>query len=100
MELLLALVDLLDDVGRLAAARPPGEAETFVQEKLRLLIELNQGEIIRLDRWDPALQRAVRVEPASAEAPEDTILRSAASGLKVGGRLVRKQEVVLARSGA
>jgi hypothetical protein len=101
-EMLLGMVDLLDEID---ALQPEADAEqrkalAHVAGRLRDQIELAQGEVIQEQAWNPALQRAVKVEPASTGQREPRLLESFASGLKYKGRIVRKQEVKISQPAA
>ncbi len=93
----LALVDLLDELKLMRPSYSECDAKVvsrLAQEFERLL----QGEgftRIDLDEWNPALQRAIRVERTLPEGAPAAIISKGASGLIIGGRLIRKQEVIL-----
>lgn len=98
-KILLDVVDLLDEVERVAKGPAPKTAAMdFVSERLKSLIETYGGTLIRLPEWDPQLQRAVAVENPSNAKGTNRILRCGASGLRMGDRIIRKQEVVLTDS--
>ena len=69
----------------------------LLQGRLEDNIALADGELIRETMWQPALQRAVKVEPAEHCQTEVRVLRARATGLKQHGRLIRKQEVVISQ---
>ncbi|HRQ87907.1 MAG TPA: hypothetical protein PLA50_03870 [Bacteroidia bacterium] len=94
---LLNLVDLLDEIeGMRKSGGDQSGGLGVVESRLADLIELSDGEIIRDTEWQPDRQRAVEVVSASEGAPR--VLSSRKSGLAVGGRIVRKQEVVLSKT--
>ncbi len=96
-EHLLNLVDLLDEIeGMKRSGGDQSGGLGVVESRLSVLIELSDGEIIRDTEWQPDRQRAVEVVPASEGTPR--ILASRKSGLAVGDRIVRKQEVVLSKT--
>ncbi|MBI4639788.1 MAG: hypothetical protein HY731_03795 [Candidatus Tectomicrobia bacterium] len=96
----LELVDLLDDVKRMRnGVAQKAEALDIVIQRLCQLIEFNGGTIINLSEWNPDLQRAVAVEkPEKGQKPRQ-IVRKGSSGLKIGERIIRKQEVVITEPG-
>lgn len=93
---LLDLVDLLDEIEDIKQSGGDNAGGLGVVEaRLADLIELSDGEIISDTEWRPDRQRAVAVEQGTTGVPQ--VLASRRSGLAVGGRIVRKQEVVLSR---
>ena len=99
IRVLLGLVDILDDLERMSSHvdGPSEDALDFLRDKLEQLIAVHGGEIIRRDTWTPELQRAIARECAGPGQPENEIIRTGSSGLRMGDKLIRKQEVVLAR---
>lgn len=55
-------------------------------------------EILRSSSWNPEMQRAVAVEKTLETHTAPVVKEQGASGVRVDGRLVRKQEVVLQTS--
>ena len=98
-QLMLGIIDAIDEI-ELMKSDSPEEASrglALVQGRLEDRITLANGELIRETMWQPALQRAVKVEPAEQGQTEVRVLRSRATGLKHQGRLIRKQEVVISQ---
>ena len=96
---MLGIIDAIDEI-ELMKSDSPEEASrglALVQGRLEDRITLANGELIRETMWQPALQRAVKVEPAEQGQTEVRVLRSRATGLKHQGRLIRKQEVVISQ---
>ena len=99
IQLLLGIVDAIDEMElmkmRVTSAEDGGLLA--IQDRLRDLIELSGGELIRETSWQPALQRAVKVEPAESGQTEVRVLQTLATGLKHAGRIIRKQEVIISQ---
>ena len=97
--ILLDLVDLADDMADLKSRATAGLVQeySFLEGRLFDIFEKHNGQILRSSDWDPDTQRAIKVEPAADEHAEIRVLRTGASGLRVGNRIVRKQEVVLSK---
>ena len=94
-----ALVDFADEISDLQKS---GGQETthvlnFAAHKIEALLEAAGAELIRSADWNPQLQRAVEVRPPLSGQKENEIVARGASGLRVNGQLIRKQEVILAR---
>jgi hypothetical protein len=96
--LLLFLVDLLDEMDALPFSTSGGVAEmALIRSRLEDRILLDEGEIIRDHHWDPNRQRAVQVEEGATDGDWAPGVVPRRSGLLLGGRVVRKQEVALER---
>jgi len=98
-QLLLGMVEVIDEIELMKSEAPPETIRSLalIQGRLEDKITLAEGELIRETQWQPALQRAVKVEPAEAGQTEARVLRSRATGLKHRGRMIRKQEVVISQ---
>ncbi len=96
---MLGVVDAIDEIELMKSAATVEVTPNLalVQGRLEDHIALADGELIRETMWQPALQRAVKVEPAEHGQTEVRVLRSRATGLKHQGRLLRKQEVVISQ---
>ena len=99
--LLVQLVDLDDELALIEGNRQ-GQSEAvvaLVRQRIGGMLDSCGAEVIRLREWSPANQRAVKVVAVAGPGPEMRYLDSVSSGLKVRGRLVRKQEVIVGRPG-
>lgn len=94
---LLHLVDLLDELEIMGkSGKADIETLDIVKSRISDLITLSDGEIIKDKRWDPDRQRAIEVVTGSGS--EAIVLESRRSGLTIGTRIVRKQEIILSKS--
>jgi hypothetical protein len=94
--ILLNLVDLYDEFQGLQHTRVSGgEIATMICDRLRDLIELEDGQIIDKPDSDPKFQRVVEVRPTSESLSKVLSVRQ--SGLVLAGRIIRKQEVVTSK---
>lgn len=92
----LPAVDFLDELEAL---------ENYTAADLAILAELAEGlqaalagagaELLAPPQWDPALQRAVKVNFVLDSNAEPEVVKTFATGVKLAGRLLRKQEVEL-----
>jgi len=98
-EFMLAVVDTIDEIELIKADATSETARclALLQARLQDTITLANGELIRETRWQPTLQRAVKMEPAEAGQTDVRVLRTRATGLKHGTRMLRKQEVVISQ---
>ena len=97
----IKLLDVLDDLDRLAGADPDGpvaalrEGVEMVDRKLRK--ELEQGGLERLDpvgvRFDPAVAEAVAVLPPPTPEQDHTVAATFQVGYRFKGALVRPARV-------
>ena len=96
---MLGVVDAIDEIELMKSDSTAEAARglALVQGRLEDKITLADGELIREKLWRPALQRAVKVEPAEHGQIEVRVLRARATGLKHQGRMIRKQEVVISQ---
>lgn len=94
-----ALADFADEISDLQKSGDQNAAQmlTFASRKVDLLLEAAGAELIRSSDWNPQIQRAVEVRAALSGQKENEIVARGASGLRVNGQLIRKQEVILAR---
>ena len=99
LQLMLSIVDAMDEIKLMKTRATSAEQDCLVaiQDRLRDLIELSGGELIRETSWQPALQRAVKVEPAEPGQTDVRYLQTRATGLKHTGRIIRKQEVIISQ---
>jgi hypothetical protein len=94
---LLNLVDLLDEVVLLKKTSPTDVPSlAIIEARITDLIVLSDGEIIRDTVWNPERQRAVKV--VNGEGLGITIISSRSSGLTIKGRVVKKEEVIIAKA--
>ena len=96
MDSIEELVDRFDDLRLLGENHR--EDAGVIGDFRQILIEIlsaAEAEPIHSEKWNSSLQRAIAKEPRSdVEAP--SILRFGSSGIRRHGKLLRKQEVVLA----
>lgn len=99
LQILLGIVDAIDEIELMRIRASPAEhgGLSAIQNRLRDLIELSGGELIRETTWQPAIQKAIKVESAESGQTEIRIVQTRATGLKHAGRIIRKQEVVISR---
>jgi len=94
---LLGLVDLIDEVHRLKVKFPFAKGchdpLDVIESRISDIIELSGGEIINDTIWNPSRQRPVETQLSNVSTL--TFASSRSSGLQIGGRLIRKQDVVL-----
>jgi molecular chaperone GrpE (heat shock protein) len=97
--MLLGIVDVIDEIElmKTSAAAAEHGGLSAVQDRLRDLVELSGGELIRETSWQPTLQRAVKVEPAEPGQTDVRHLQTLATGLRHAGRIIRKQEVIISQ---
>jgi len=94
---LLNLVDLLDEISLIRSSlREESKPLNIVESRLKDLITLSDGIIIKETEWNPDRQRAVKIVSTTAAKVE--IITSYCSGLEVNGKIVRKEAVVLSRN--
>lgn len=87
---------LLDEIHGLEtpyAGKPDGVVLARLADDLKAELRACDCELLDSDVWNPDIQRAVRVEPTDEPLEHPIILAKQALGVKVRGRLVRKQEV-------
>lgn len=91
------LVDRWDDLGTVREKQPEALAKDIdaFRSILEELLSRCEVELLRSESWDPSTQRAISKEPRPGiKAPR--ILRVGSTGIRYQGKLIRKQEVVLA----
>ncbi len=92
----LSLVDVYDEFqGLKHTTVSGGEIATMICDRIRDLIELEDGEILDKPDSDPKFQRVVEVRPSSESSSKVLSVRQ--SGLVLAGKIVRKQEVVTSK---
>lgn len=87
---------LLDEIHGLEtpyAGKPDGVVLARLADDLKAELRARDCELLDSDVWNPDIQRAVRVEPTDEPLEHPIILAKQSLGVKVRGRLVRKQEV-------
>lgn len=87
---------LLDEIHGLEtpyADKPDGVVLARLANDLKAELLACNCELLDSDVWNPDIQRAVRIEPTDEPLEHPIILAKQALGVKVRGRLVRKQEV-------
>ena len=98
-QFMLGAVDMIDEIELMKSGSNSEAARSLalVRGRLEDNIALAGGELIHENVWQPALQRAVKVEPVEPGQTDVRVLRTRATGLKLRGRLIRKQEVVISQ---
>ena len=85
------VADTIDEISRML---PEAGISTYL-EHLRSQLEALDCTLIDSDKWDPDLQRAVKVEDTTTPGSTPLIVRKISIGLRVRGKLVRKQSVII-----
>ena len=93
----LAAVDFWDELDRLSRAYADNDRRCLLWLGELLLQALEESDCERLDSdtWQPDIQRAIRIDTTLPPGSEPQIAEKYSSGLRVRGRLIRKQEVHL-----
>lgn len=99
-QLALLTVDLLDELKRMESNYREADAENLLSLRslLQKLLDSTGCELLDSDDWNASIQRAVKIEYTLPEYSAPSIKEKKASGLRVKGRLIRKQEVILLKS--
>lgn len=87
----LEVVDTMDELSRM----PQEKGMAAYIERLRCQLTALDCTLIDSDKWDPDLQRAVKVEEATTPGSAPCITRKISTGLRVREKLVRKQTVII-----
>ena len=87
----LEVVDTMDELSRM----PQEKGMAAYIERLRCQLTALDCTLIDSDKWDPDLQRAVKVEEATTPGSAPCITRKISTGLRVREKLVRKQSVII-----
>ena len=87
----LEVVDTMDEISRM----PQEKGTAAYIERLRSQLAALDCTLIDSDKWDPELQRAIKVEEAVTPGSAPCITRKISTGLRVRGKLVRKQTVII-----
>ncbi len=93
----LGVIDLVDEIVYMEKSYTEAE-KTLMEEltqSLRDNLKSRECEVIDVDEWTPAKQRAIKVNRVLPSGSPYKIVRKGASGLIVRGRLIRKQEVIV-----
>lgn len=90
-------IGLIDEIRvmRNAYKGNDGEVLDVINSVLRVQLEERDCEILNSDTWNPDIQRAIKIDRVLPKGSPKTIVAKYASGLKIAGSLIRKQEVVL-----
>lgn len=90
-------IGLIDEIRvmRNAYKGNDGEVLDVINSVLRAQLEERDCEILNSDTWNPDIQRAIKIDRVLPKGSPKTIVAKYASGLKIAGSLIRKQEVVL-----
>ena len=93
---LLPAVDFIDELTALGDY--PAEVMSLLDtlaQSLREQVEAAGAELLASPCWDPATQRAVKVNFVLPAGEEPVVVKAFATGVKLAGCLLRKQEVEL-----
>lgn len=90
----LEVVDTMDELSRM----PQEKGMAAYIERLRCQLTALDCTLIDSDKWDPDLQRAVKVEEATTPGSAPCITRKISTGLRVREKLVRKQTVIIKKT--
>ncbi len=96
----LAAVDFWDELNGMRCAYTGDDQRCIIQLSELLLQPLSENGCERLDSdsWQPDIQRAIDIDTTLPPGSEPKIVEKYSSGLRVRGRLIRKQEVHLLKS--
>lgn len=96
----LCAVALIDEITQMGEAYENQNAAALSSIHAELLRELarHSCEIINSDTWNPEVQKIGRVEYTLEDGASPRIAEKLASGLKMNGRILRKQLVALNKS--
>ena len=91
----LCLVNLLDELRTVRKAFSGNDTSCIklMLNRIQKILHETGCELLDSDTWEPAIQRAIKIDYVLPEGQEPVITEKGASGLKVRGRLIRKQEV-------
>lgn len=87
------IVDLLDELHILSCKDTEEECIESIEKWLEQGLQAINGELIFLTEWTPELQRAIEIEYCLPADSISTLKEHKAYGLKLKGKLIRKQEV-------
>ena len=87
----LEVVDAMDEISRIPHEKGP----VAYVERLCSQLSMLDCTLIDSDEWNPELQRAIKVEEAVTPGSSTRVTRKISTGLRVRGKLVRKQTVII-----
>lgn len=90
-------IGLIDEIRvmRNAYKGNDGDILDAINSILRAQLADRDCEVLNSDTWNPDIQRAIKIDRVLPKGSPKTIVAKYASGLKIAGSLIRKQEVVL-----
>lgn len=96
----LCLVNLIDELHTVHNAFSGNDSACIelMLIKIQKHLQENGCELLDTDTWDPTIQRAIKIDYVLPEGQGPIIITKGATGLKVRGRLIRKQEVHIQKS--
>lgn len=95
--LAIGLVDVYDEIAILLPPDGKPSDLKMIQSRIRDLLEREDIEIVRQEKWDSARMRAVQVAPPRNGEPDFTVLETISSGISRDSKILKKQEVVISR---
>lgn len=92
----MEVADVLGEIENLKT-EPGGDTERVRELCIEMRRELAATgcELLDSDVWTPEIQRAIKVENAPSPGGQTSVTHKISYGLRVHGRLVRKQEVCI-----
>lgn len=96
----LCAVDVYDEITQMKTAYSGTDAEQLKQflVTIRLILSEQQCDILCSDSWEPETQKIGRTDYDLPEGEAPTMTANLSSGLRVNGRIIRKQSIALSRS--
>lgn len=94
------LADFADELQMMRAAQSPQGQKLLdiFLSAIREDLSREGGELLDSDEWDPQIQRAVEVVHTGRDGEKEQIDRKDSFGLRLRGKLLRKQNVKLTKS--
>lgn len=94
------LADFADELQMMHASQTPQEQQVsdLFLSSIREDLSREGGELLDSDEWDPQIQRAVEVVHTGRDGEREQIDRKDSFGLRLRGKLLRKQNVKLTKS--
>ena len=85
------VADTIDEISHML----PETGIAAYLDHLRSQLAALDCTLIDSDKWDPEIQRAVKVQDATTPGSSPRIIRKISIGLRVRGKLIRKQSVII-----
>ena len=94
------LADFADELQMMRAAQSPQRQKVsdLFLSAIREELSREGGELLDSDEWDPQIQRAVEVVHTGRDGEREQVDRKDSFGLRLRGKLLRKQNVKLTKS--